>query len=409
MDESAGLLSRYIAALKRVLLDPHRGEAVIQAALQKAARPVPVIWLIGKTQSGKSSIISALTGHPHAQVGNGYAPCTRTAMMFDCPPDVPVIRFLDTRGLGEIAYDPAEDIAVCAGKAHLIVAVCRVADPRQDAVFDVLRQVRRQHGDSGIVVAQTGLHDLYAPGQDHVEPYPFGRNDDALRAQRPDLVRALDAQRAGLGTLPGPAVHWVPVDLTQPEDDYIDRLYGIDALWDAIDSVLPQGIAQALRQTLNLGDSYARAARAQILYHSFAAMGGGALPVVDVVAVTAIQSKLLHVLAAQAGQALNLRAVRDFLGMLGAGFATSFALRTLGRSVIKLVPALGHTIGAAWGAVQAGATTYALGSAAARYFEARSLGHHLAPERLREIYAEELRTGRALIREQLRGRRQPPH
>ncbi|MEC8545200.1 MAG: hypothetical protein VXY89_16785, partial [SAR324 cluster bacterium] len=31
--------------------------------------PVPVIWLLGKTQSGKTSIIQALTGHPRAEIG----------------------------------------------------------------------------------------------------------------------------------------------------------------------------------------------------------------------------------------------------------------------------------------------------------------------------------------------------
>ena len=194
MDEDrAGLPSRYLAALKRALLDPHRGDAAIRAALRSATRPVPVLWLLGKTQAGTASIIIALTGHPHAQVGNGYAACTRTAMTFDCPPGVPVIRFLDTRGLGEVAYDPAEDIAACAGQAHLIVAVCRAADPQQDAVFDVLRQVRKTHRDWGIVVAQTGLHDLYEPGQDHLQPYPFAGDLDAIRAARPDLLRALVA------------------------------------------------------------------------------------------------------------------------------------------------------------------------------------------------------------------------
>ncbi|MFA5941573.1 MAG: GTPase [Sinimarinibacterium sp.] len=405
MDEDrAGVPSRYLAALKRVLLDPHRGDAAINAALRSAKRPVPVIWLLGKTQSGKSSIISALTGHPHAQVGNGYAPCTRTAMMFDCPPDVPVIRFLDTRGLGEVAYDPTEDIAACAGQAHLIIAVCRVADPQQHAVFDVLREVRKAHRDWGIVVAQTGLHDLYEPGQDHLQLYPFGGDLDAIRAARPDLLRALDAQRERLGRLPGADVHWVPVDLTQPEDGYNDRHYGLAALWDAIEAVLPQGIAAVLRKSTGIGDAYTQAARAQILYHTIAAMGGGALPVVDLVAVSAIQSKLLHALAVQAGQDFSLKTVRDFLGMLGASVAGGLALRMLGRSAVKLIPALGQTLGAVWGSVQAGATTYALGWAAARYFEAQSLGQQLAPERLREIYAEELRAGRALIEDKLRGR-----
>jgi uncharacterized protein (DUF697 family) len=403
-DEPGGSLRRYLTALKRVLLDPHRRDAAIQAALQSARRPVPVIWLLGKTQSGKTSIISALTGHPHARVGNGYAPCTRTAMMFDCPPDVPVIRFLDTRGLGEVAYDPAEDIAYCTGQAHLLIAVCRVADPRQEAVFEVLRQVRKAHRDWGIVIAQTGLHDLYAPGQDHVAPYPFGANDDAIRAARPDLLRALETQRRQLGTLPGPQVRWVPIDLTGADDGYSDRNYGLPALWDAIESVLPLGLAEVLRRSDGVGAIYAQATRTQILYHTIAAMGGGALPVVDVVTVTAIQGKMLHALAVQAGQEFDLRAASGFLGMLGAGVASGLALRLLGRSVIKLIPVLGQTVGAVWGSMQAGATTYALGRAAAKYFEAQSRGQQLAPERLRQIYADELRAGRALIEEQLRGR-----
>ncbi|MEQ1440736.1 GTPase [Fontimonas sp. SYSU GA230001] len=405
MEEAgAGPLRRYLTALRRALLDPHRGEAVLRSALASRERPVPVIWLLGKTQSGKTSIISALTGHPRALVGTGYAPCTRTAMIFDCPAEVPVIRFLDTRGLGEVAYDPAEDIAACASQAHLIVAVCRAADPQQDAVFDVLREVRKRHGDWAIVVAQTGLHDLYEPGQDHLQPYPFAGDADAIRAARPELLRALEAQRERLGRLPGAgAVHWVPIDLTQPEDGYGDRNYGLPALWDAIEAVLPQGLAAVLRRSGEAGSGYAQAARAQILYHTVAAMGGGALPVVDIVAVAAIQAKLLHVLAVQAGQVFDLKTTREFLGLLGAGVAGGLALRLLGRSLLKLVPVLGQSIGAVWGGVQAGATTYALGWAAARYFEAKSLGRHLAPERLREIYAEELRAGRALIEGRLRG------
>ncbi|HEY1068466.1 MAG TPA: GTPase domain-containing protein, partial [Pirellulales bacterium] len=73
--------------------------------------PTPVFWLLGKTQSGKSSIIRALTGSTRAEIGNGFRPCTRTAQQYPFPDEAdPLIRFLDTRGLGEVDYDPTEDL-----------------------------------------------------------------------------------------------------------------------------------------------------------------------------------------------------------------------------------------------------------------------------------------------------------
>src|SRR6185503_15541462 len=81
--------------------------------------------------------------------------------------------FLDTRGLGEVAYDPSDDIAFCEGRAHLIVAVVKALDVEQQVVLDVLRAVRQRHPDWPVVVAQTSLHEAYSPGQSHPLPYPF--------------------------------------------------------------------------------------------------------------------------------------------------------------------------------------------------------------------------------------------
>jgi len=74
--------------------------------------PAPVIWLFGKVQSGKTSIIRALTGAERAQIGDGFKPCTRWAARYDFPnSDFPLAVFLDTRGLGEAGYTPQEDLA----------------------------------------------------------------------------------------------------------------------------------------------------------------------------------------------------------------------------------------------------------------------------------------------------------
>ena len=74
--------------------------------------PAPVLWLFGKTQSGKTSLVKFLTGATDAEVGNGFRPCTRTSRRFPFPtPDDPVLTFLDTRGVDEPGYDAAEDLA----------------------------------------------------------------------------------------------------------------------------------------------------------------------------------------------------------------------------------------------------------------------------------------------------------
>src|ERR1700730_8406486 len=95
-----------------------------QAPIADKARGfAPVVWLLGKVQSGKTSIIRELTQAANAEVGSGFRACTRTARVFDFPSEAPIIRFLDTRGLGEVAYDPASDIAFCECRSHLLLGV----------------------------------------------------------------------------------------------------------------------------------------------------------------------------------------------------------------------------------------------------------------------------------------------
>src|SRR2546429_9878425 len=81
------------------------------AALQKAA-PIPVFWLFGKTQTGKTSIIKYLTGAEDAEIGAGFKPTTRFSREYQFPlAEAPLLTFLDKRGIDEPGYDSAEDIA----------------------------------------------------------------------------------------------------------------------------------------------------------------------------------------------------------------------------------------------------------------------------------------------------------
>jgi uncharacterized protein (DUF697 family) len=388
--------SRLREALLNPRVDPEKLEAVLREA--RARQPLPVVWLIGKAQAGKTSIIRALTGSAAAGIGNGFQPCTRTARFYDFPVEAPVVRFLDTRGLGEVAYDPAEDIHYCESQAHLALGVMKAADIQQDAVFEVLRQVRKRHPEWPVLIVQTGLHELYPPGADHILPYPYDQQPWSSRIPY-DLRRALQAQRDCLGNLPGSTpVHWAAIDLTLPEDGWEPVNYGLEALWTAIGEVSALGLQARLRGDPEVRNAYARAAYPQIVGYALTAAGVGALPIVDLVGVPAIQAKLLHGLATLYGQGWDRRTVSEFIGLLGVGVGASYVARSLGREVIKLIPGWGQTVGAMWGATASGATTYALGQAASAYFVRRQRGDPVDAEVIRRVYAEALTRSKNVLK-----------
>ena len=386
-------------ALRRLLLHPRVDDAALEAALRQARahQPLPVIWLIGKAQAGKTSIIRALTGSPNAEIGNGFRPCTRTARLYDFPAEAPIVRFLDTRGLGEVTYDPTEDLDFCESQAHLVLGVMKATDLTQDSIFAVLRAVRRRHPHWPVLIAQTGLQEGYPPGLGHPQPYPFG--EEPWPPTLPtDLTRALLAQRESLGPLAGDSAPlWIPIDLTLPEDGLEPVNYGLPALWAAIEKVSTLGLKDRLCADAGVRDAFARTAHPHIVGHALAAAALGALPLVDLVGVPAVQAKLLHSLATIYGQGWDQRQVSEFLGLLGIGVGLGYLGRLLGRELVKLVPYLGQTLGAVWGASASGATTFALGKAAGYYFGRRRLGERIDPTTLRQIYTEALVTGTRLL------------
>ena len=381
--------------LREALLNPRVSPEKLNEALReaRARQPLPVLWLLGKAQAGKTSIIRALTSSTTARIGNGFQPCTRTARFYDFPSEAPVVRFLDTRGLGEVAYDPSEDIHYCESQAHLVLGVIKATDIRQDEVFEMLRQIRKRHPEWPVLMIQTGLHEAYPPGIEHALPYPYDQQPWPLQVPH-DLIRSLQAQRDRLGKLPGPAlVHWVAVDLTLPEDGWKPVNYGLEALWTAIDKVSVLGLQARLQGNPEVRDAYTRAAHPHIVGYALAAAGIGALPMVDLVGVPAIQAKLLHSLAVLYGQRWDGRTVSEFLSLLGMGVSASYVARLLSREVVKLIPGWGYTAGAMWGATTNGATTYALGQAANAYFARRRRGAPLDATAIRHTYTEALITG----------------
>jgi uncharacterized protein (DUF697 family) len=375
-------------------------EAFLAPIFDRARRLAPLVWLVGKVQSGKTSIIRALTGATDAEIGEGFRACTRTARIFDFPAEAPIIRFLDTRGLGEAAYDPAADIAFCEHRAHLILAVVKALDAEQAAVVDAVRAARARHPDWPVAVAQTTLHEGYASGQGHVEPYPFADDAAAGGAVPEALARALAHQRALFGDLPGSGpIRFVPIDLTRPGDGFDPPDYGREALIAALVEVAPAAVRVALKELPGAtAEADVRAANSYILGFAAAAGASDAVPVTGVVTVPVLQAAMLRQLARLYEVEWDRRSYAEFITALGTGTllrtASTFGIRQL----VKLVPVYGQTIGAATAAAASFAATYAIGKAASYYLARRRRG--AAAEDVAAIYRKALRDAFGMAQQQ---------
>lgn len=367
-------------------------DGVAELDAPRAADDLPVVWLLGKTGSGKSSIVSVLTGASHVEIGEGYVPCTRTAQTFDFPPEQPLIRYLDTRGLGEKGYDPTEDLQVNEARAHLVILTLRVRDDAQDALISAVHEIRRRHPNWPLIVAQTGLHDLYEGTADHPVRYPYSGNerDNALDTVPAPLRAALKNQRDRLARLPGPAPLFVPLDLTQPEDGYTPAAFGREALVEAIMRTAPEAAATIatlqMRQRTGAWHDISPQAHRLILTFAGGASGSGAIPIVGIGTVVAAQLGMVWALARQMEVPLERGHLFKLFAMLGAATlvrqGVMLGLRQIGKLVPFLIPVM---------ALQDYAVTYALGRAANVYLRALQRDLAVDPTAVKEAFRRGLR------------------
>ena len=381
--------------LQEIIINPQIEKDTLNAQLLKVKEqlPTPVFWLLGKTQSGKTSIIRAITGDSRATIGDGMRPLTRTANLYSFPSqETCLIKFMDTRGLGEVDYDPTDDLSAFHKQAHMLLVVMKAMDPSQETIVKAVRKISKQSPHWPIVVVQTCLHEGYPSHfTHHLDPFPY---DNATWSDTipPDLARSLTWQR---NLFKGINARFVAVDFTLPEDGYEPVFYGLESLWNIIEETLPQGIASVLRNAEetreDLHDLYSNTAHPHIIAYSLVAGAAGAipLPVADIPIVTAIQAKLVQSIASLYDYPLT----RKHLKQLGATFGLSLAGNIGRRQAVKLIPWYGSAVSS----LITAASTYALGKAMATYITYSRKGMATDPKIVREIYREEFVQGRRIL------------
>jgi uncharacterized protein (DUF697 family) len=144
--------------------------------------------------------------------------------------------------------------------------------------------------------------------------------------------------------------------------------------------------------------SRADAAEREVLGHARAAAALGVLPLVDLIAVTSVQGRMLRRLGHLNGVTWNTELARDFVARLGPGIASGMVGHTVGRSVLKVIPFLGQTAGAAWSARSSAISTYAIGKAADYYLRLHAAGETATAAALRGVHAKAAGTAVASVK-----------
>ncbi|MEJ2531910.1 MAG: 50S ribosome-binding GTPase [Halioglobus sp.] len=363
------------------VINPPTDEDLVKA-WQLSDNEPPTLWLLGKTGAGKSTIIQKLTGHSSAEIGNGFMPCTKTSSYFDYPQEHPILRFLDTKGLGEVEYNADDDLSSLSQTSHALFVVARVRDSEQSAVEEALRKIRksaRHIQKNAIAIVHTGALEI---------------------ADEHDRKRAVNANQARFETAWGSSIEATMTDFSpQAESGELDD-YGFDALKELIDRKIPElSLWLSDYDHDNAEQENFNKLKADVLWYAATAAASDAVPFVGLVSVPAVQGKMLHSLAQKYGIVWSRANYSEFIAALGTSFAVRYAVSLGARQLGKLIPAYGQIAGTAFSVTVSYSSTYAIGRAACSYLYHKKTNTPFGEESLSSVYEQAISEGNSVGKE----------
>ncbi|NES03582.1 MAG: DUF697 domain-containing protein [Okeania sp. SIO2F4] len=361
-------------------------EAQVAEILEKVRAQLPTTEaiLIGKPQTGKSSIVRGLTGVSPEIVGQGFRPHTQHTQRYAYPSDdLPLLIFTDTVGLGDVKQETPviidellAELQQESNRARILILTVKINDFATDTLRQVAQQLRQEYPNIPCLLAVTCLHEVYPnPTNDHPE-YP---------PEYEELNRAFAAIQEDFGKLYNSSVL---LDFTLEEDGYNPVFYGLEAFRDNLAELLPEAEARTIYQLLDeeankqLGNIYRDVGRRYILSFTIMAATAAAvpLPFATMPVLTALQVSMVGLLGNLYGQTISPSQAGGIVSAIGGGFVA----QAVGRELIKFVPGFGSAIAASWAATY----TWALGESACVYFGDLMGGKKPDPEKIQGVMQE---------------------
>ncbi len=358
--------------------------------------PTTEAILIGKTQSGKSSIVRGLTRVSAEIVGQGFRPHTAHTNQYAYPSDdLPLLIFTDTVGLGDVKQNTnsiikelGENLQQSKHQGRVLILTVKINDFATETLAQVAQQLRQLFPQIPCILAVTCLHEIY-PNQ--IQNHP---------AYPPDIEEINRPFNHLQETFKGLYDQAVLIDFTLEEDGYTPIFYGLEAFTNALAQQLPEAESQAIYQLLQgepeqkIGSLYREVARRYIWGFSIVAatLAAVPLPFATMPVLTALQVSQVTLLGKLYGQILTPSQAGGIVSAIAGGFLA----QSIGRELIKFIPGFGSVIAASW----AGAYTWALGEGACVYFGDLMGGKKPNPEQIQMVMQEAFKTAQERFKKQ---------
>lgn len=350
--------------------------------------PTTEALLIGKPQTGKSSIVRGLTGVSTEIVGQGFRPHTQHTEQYSYPSeDLPLLIFTDTVGLGDVAQDVAHGVSGLVGelvgewrerdRARVLILTVKLNDFAVASLKEIVAEVRSCYPSVPCLLAVTCIHEVYPTDVADHPDYPPNIGD---------VNRLFEALKE---TFEGLWDQAVLIDFTLEEDGYTPVFYGLDALRDSLAELLPEAEARTIHQLLDaeanqqateqLGSVYRDVGRRYMLAFATiaATLAAVPLPFATMPVLTVLQVSMVGVLGKLYGQKVSTSQAGGIVSAIAGGFLA----QAIGRELIKFIPGLGSVVAASWAA----AYTWALGEGACVYFGDLMGGKKPDPDRIQQV------------------------
>jgi uncharacterized protein (DUF697 family) len=397
----------FLGLLPHALVGDARHRLARVRAIMLERRP-PVLALIGRRGSGKSSLVNAFFGANVATIGHLRAQ-TAGGKYYDYTSERGVLTILDTRGMQEgsrpdgapvrgSALDSlmnevgkkCPDLLLFLVKASEIDAAI---DADLDALEHIVREVERVHRRRPQILGIATHCDLLEPKGVALERAPGteGSGSSEEREEKLNWVaaaeRELVAKIKSRGSLAGQLsfVMGVASYLSFDAEGRIrsDERWRIGELASRAFEHLPEEakatfarVAQVKRLQEDIAIDLTR-----VMAGLSSIVAATPVPVADLIPITSLQVSLVAIIAWLGGRSLDGKAASEFLAAMGVNVGAAFVFREGARALVKFVfPGAGSIVS---GIVAFGGTM-AIGAAAIRYFL-----HHAPIEEAKAAYDSE--------------------
>jgi uncharacterized protein (DUF697 family)/predicted GTPase len=347
------------------------------------SRP-PVLYVMGRSGHGKSSLINALAGRKVAEVGH-IKPSTVGAdpYFISFPEFYAEWEIIDSRGIFETTTPEGapkknalaqvkEDIKKYRPDAilHVIAAPeTRTLENDFKAFAEVQKVVAQEMGTPAPSIMVVSKVDVIGNPRDWpIEEHPNKAGlvkklldyvtDDVLECPREKLD--LNSSIKGYSLIGGDYAAIVPV-CTRESDEW-----NVDTLSSVIGKHLPESALLDYYQAQQRKELLRRLSTSVI--RRFSAIGAGIgsapVPIADIAVLTPLQLLLVALIAGLSCRPFSLDSVSEFTAATGVNVVVALGARQLARQLVKFVPVAGLPTS---GAI-AGAATFGIGKSAESYF-----------------------------------------